>query len=187
LNPTVSVIVRTVRRPQRLRDCLQSLGTQTFRNFELVLVDMSGGLTSTIVEEMREYLPALRHLKLNGARSRPLNRGIESAEGNVITILDDDNLWDPDHLGNILRDFNDADLVYTGVRVQTFALAGEVMHERIHQLPFDFSRLLEGNFIFTVATAFRRALWDEVGRYDERFPVYGSLGASFIMNGGPIC
>jgi hypothetical protein len=61
------------------------------------------------------------------------------------------------------------------------------MHERIHQLPFDFSRLLEGNFIFTVATAFRRALWDEVGRYDERFPVYGSLGASFVMNGGPIC
>ena len=37
---------------------------------------------------------------------------IESAEGNVITILDDDNLWDPDHLGNIVRDFNDADLVY---------------------------------------------------------------------------
>jgi cellulose synthase/poly-beta-1,6-N-acetylglucosamine synthase-like glycosyltransferase len=56
----------------------------------------------------------LRHLKLNGARSRPaaLDRGIESAEGNVITILDDDNLWDPDHLGNIVRDFNDADLVY---------------------------------------------------------------------------
>jgi cellulose synthase/poly-beta-1,6-N-acetylglucosamine synthase-like glycosyltransferase len=79
LNPTVSVIVRTVRRQQ----CL------------------------------REYLPALRHLKLNGARSRSaaLNREIESAEGNVITILDDDNPWDPDHLGNILRDFNDADLV----------------------------------------------------------------------------
>ena len=97
-----------------MRECLQSLAVETFRNFELVLVDMSGGLTSTIVEEMRECLRALRHLKLNGARSRPaaLNRGIESAEGNVITILDDDNLWDPDHLGNIVRDFNDADLVY---------------------------------------------------------------------------
>ena len=113
-----------MRRPQRLRECLQSLAAETFRNFELVLVDMSRGLTSTIVEEMREYLPALRHLKLKGARSRPaaLNRGIESAEGNVITILDDDNLWDPDHLGNIVRDFNDADLVYTGVRVQPSVL-----------------------------------------------------------------
>ena len=72
----------------------------------------------------------------------------------------------------IVRDFNAADLVYTGVRVQTFTVAGELMHERIHHLPFDFPRLLEGNFIFTVATAFRRSLWDEVGHYDQRFPVY---------------
>jgi len=46
------------------------------------------------------------------------------------------------------------------------------MQEQTHYLPFDFNRLLEANFIFTVATAFRRALWDEVGRYDEGFPVY---------------
>ena len=78
-------------------------------------------------------------------------------------------------------------ILFTQVRVQTFTVAGEVMHERIHQLPFDFSRLLEGNFICTAATAFRRALWYEVGRYDERLPVRASPGASFVMNGGPIC
>jgi hypothetical protein len=80
LNPTLSVVVRTVRRPQRLRDCLQSLAAQNFRNFELVLVDMSGGLASTIVEEMRACLPALRNLKLNGATSRSpaLNRWIDT-------------------------------------------------------------------------------------------------------------
>ena len=89
--------MRTVRRPQRLCECLQSLAVQTFRNFELVLVDMSDSSVSSMVEKMREHLPAVRHLKLNGARSRPvaLNRGIESAKGNLITILDDDNLWDP--------------------------------------------------------------------------------------------
>jgi hypothetical protein len=53
-----------------LRECLQSLAAQTFRNFELVLIDMSGGLASTIVEGMRENLPALRRLELNGACSR---------------------------------------------------------------------------------------------------------------------
>jgi glycosyltransferase involved in cell wall biosynthesis len=174
LNTTVSVIVRTVRRPRRLRECLRSLAAQSFREFELVLVDMSDGSASTTAEEMSGHLPTVRHLKLNRECSRPaaLNRGIELASGELITILDDDNLWDPDHLENIARDFNGADLVYTRVRVQTFTPVGELMHERIHQLPFDFPRLLEGNFIFTVATAFRRALWDEVGRYDERFPVY---------------
>ncbi|PYS57167.1 MAG: hypothetical protein DMF76_22950 [Acidobacteria bacterium] len=88
---------------------------------------------------MSGQLPAFRHLKLDGVRSRPaaLNRGIELAEGDLITILDDDNLWDSDHLQNIVRDFNGADLVYTGVRVQTFTIAGDLMHERIHHLPFD--------------------------------------------------
>jgi len=174
MNPTVSVIMRTVRRPQRLRECLQTLGAQTYREFELVLVDMSEGSMTSIVEEMRAPLPIVRHLRLKPARSRPaaLNHGIKSASGRLITILDDDNLWEPDHLGNIVGNFNGADLVYTGVRIQTLTPEGELIQERTHYLPFDFNRLLKANFIFTVATAFRRALWDEVGRYDERFPVY---------------
>jgi glycosyltransferase involved in cell wall biosynthesis len=60
LNSTVSVIVRTVRRPQRLCECLKSLAAQTFRNFELVLVDMSDDSVSTMVEKMPEirlFLP----------------------------------------------------------------------------------------------------------------------------------
>jgi len=68
LNPTVSVIVRTVRR-QRLAECLQSLAARTFRNFELLLVDMSGGLTSTMVEEVitraGHFIPTARGLLPN--------------------------------------------------------------------------------------------------------------------------
>jgi glycosyltransferase involved in cell wall biosynthesis len=166
--------VRTVWRPQRLRECLQALSAQTYREFELVLVDMSENSMTSIVEEMRACLPVIRHLKLNGVRSRPaaLNRGIESASGRLITILDDDNLWESDHLENVVGNFNGADLIYTGVRIQTLTPDGRLVEDRLHYLPFDFQRLLEANFIFTVATAFRRALWNEVGRYDERFPVY---------------
>ena len=166
--------MRTVRRPQRLRQCLQTLAAQTYREFELVLVDMSEGSMASLIEEMRAGLPTVRHLRLKSRCSRPvaLNRGIKSASGRLITILDDDNLWEPDHLGNIVGNFNGADLIYTGVRIQTLTPDGELIQERTHCLPFDFGRLLKANFIFTVATAFRRALWDEVGRYDERFPVY---------------
>ncbi len=163
-----------MRRPQRLRECLQSLAAQTFRKFELVLVDMSAGSVTPIVGEMRTSLPIVRHLRLKRARSRPaaLNRGIESASGRLITILDDDNLWEPDHLENIVGNFNGADLIYTGVRIQTLTPGGELVQERAHYLPFDFDRLVKANFVFTVATGFPRALWNEVGRYDERFPVY---------------
>jgi len=55
-----------MRRPQRLHECLQSLAAQTLREFELILVDMSDGSVSSIVEEMSGQLPAFRHLKLDG-------------------------------------------------------------------------------------------------------------------------
>jgi len=52
-----------------LRECLQSLAARTFRNFELVLVDMSGGLTSTMVEEVitraGHFIPTARGLLPN--------------------------------------------------------------------------------------------------------------------------
>lgn len=163
-----------MRRPQYLRECLQAVAVQTYREFELVLVDMSEGSMTPILGEMRARLPLIRHLWLKHAclRSAALNRGIESARGRLITILDDDNLWESDHLENIVSNFNGADLLYTGVRVQTLTPGGDLIREQSHFLPFDFNRLLEANFIFTVATAFRRTLWNEVGRYDEQFPVY---------------
>ncbi|PYL02079.1 MAG: hypothetical protein DME32_07560 [Verrucomicrobia bacterium] len=68
MKPAVSVIVRTVRRPQRLRECLQALATQTCREFELVLVDMSEDSITSIVEEMRARLPIVRHLRLKPVR-----------------------------------------------------------------------------------------------------------------------
>ena len=139
-----------------------------------MLVDMSEGSMTSMLGEMRARLPTVRHLRLKRACSRPVapDRGIESASGRFVTILDDDNLWEPDHLANIVDNFEGADLVYTGVRIQTLTPDGKLIQEQTHYFPFDFNRLLEANFIFTVATAFRRALWDEVGRYDERFPVY---------------
>jgi len=104
LNPIVSVIVRTVRRAQRLRECLQTLAAQTYREFELVLVNMNESPMTSIVEEMRTHLPIVRHLRLKRACSRPaaLNRGIESARGRLITILDDEICGNPIILGILL-------------------------------------------------------------------------------------
>jgi glycosyltransferase involved in cell wall biosynthesis len=164
LNPTVSVIVRTVRRPQRLRECLQALAAQTYREFELVLVDMSEESMTSIVEEMGTRLPAVCHLRLNGVYPRPvaLNRGIESASGRLITILDDDNLWEPAHLGNIVENFNGAD--YLHWRSHPNADPYRSTHRGANPLSsFRLRPIAEANFIFTVATAFRRTLWDDVG------------------------
>lgn len=175
LRPAFSIIVRTVERTERLRECLESIARQTFCDFEVILVDMSDGACAGagVIAEFHSRLPAFVHLKMK-RRCRPvaLNFGIQRARGETIAVLDDDNCWEPEHLQTLGFSSTNADLVYTGVKRQTFSRAGELMHENRHFLPFDFQRLVRGNYIYATATAYRRQLWQRVSGYDNRFSVY---------------
>ncbi len=175
--PGVSVIVRTRDRPARLAEALASLAQQTFRDFEVVIVDMGGQANRAVVEQASTRLPAVTHLAAPPSYNRPqaLNRGIERAKGALFGVLDDDNLYEPEHLDHLVSGMAGAgrDIVYTATRRETYTPEGVLVHvESVHQTPFDYARLLMGNFIYATSMACRRRLWERVGGYDARFPVY---------------
>ncbi len=173
----LSVIVRTIGREERLADALDSLASQTFRRFEAVVVDMGPRPIQHVLEASRDRIPALRHLRIGRRLDRPiaLNYGIERAGGEAIAVLDDDNRYEPSHLGTLEEGLTStgADLVYAGVRRETRTPAGDLAHVDVfHQTRFDYARLLAENFIYTSSMAFRKTIWQRVGGYDGRFPVY---------------
>lgn len=171
----LGVIVRTLGRP-RLGEALDSLVAQTYDDFETVVVDMSGGGVDEVVAARAGGLRHLRHLRLGGpiCRSDALNLGVSTSDADALAILDDDNLFTPNHVGTLVRGLAEtgADLVYTGVRRQTLTPSGELVHEEPRHAAFDRDRLLFGNFIYATGTAFRRDIWQRVGGYDPRFRVY---------------
>ena len=176
-SPSLSVIVRTRARPARLAEALASLARQTFRQFEAVVVDMGDEANWSVVEQASAGLPSVQHLVVSPSLSRPgaLNYGIERAEGALFGVLDDDNLYEPEHLSNLVNGIasTGGELVYTGTRRETYTPEGDLVHvESIHQTPFDYARLLMENFIYATSMACRRRLWERVGGYDTRFPVY---------------
>ncbi len=157
-------------------DALESLAAQTHRDFEVVLVDMSDGRMQNKIEAGRGRLPHFLHLRPPGLLSRPaaLNYAIERAQGRYIGVLDDDNCYEPSHL-EVLRkgvDESGADLIYTGAILRTFTPDGKLIEEERRNAPFDFQRLLSGNYIFCSATVYSKNAWQRVGGYDLRFPVY---------------
>jgi glycosyltransferase involved in cell wall biosynthesis len=93
---SVSVIVPHYNRPEFVRAALESIHAQTVRPAEILLVD--DGSTP----ENREKLKALadlativyapRNLGISGAR----NLGAQTAKGNWLAFLDDDDIWLPD-------------------------------------------------------------------------------------------
>jgi glycosyltransferase involved in cell wall biosynthesis len=174
-NTAISVVVRTLGSP-RLSEALESLARQTRRDFEVVLVDMSGGRIENVLLRFEPRLPVLRRVTLGKPLVRPaaLNAGIAAARSPRVGILDDDNLYDPPHLERLVAglEASGADYVYTGVRHATFSPGGQLIESRDVSVPWRFDRVILGNYIYATGSAFLKSLWERVGGYDQRFTVF---------------
>ena len=174
-SPAISVVVRTLG-SARLGDALESLAVQTRRDFEVVVVDLSGGRIEGLLDRFASRLPSLRRVTPTGHRTRPaaLNAGVRAARAPLLAVLDDDNLYDPNHLEILVGglEASGADYVYTGVRHATYEPSGRLVERRDVSLPWSFDRVILGNFVYATGSAYRRSLWEAVSGYDERFVVF---------------
>lgn len=97
-----SIVVPTYNRESFILNTLESVFTQTYQNYELIIVDNCS--TDSTVELLRP-LAAAGKLKLilherNYERARSRNTGIENANGDFLTFLDSDDFMYP----NCLKD-----------------------------------------------------------------------------------
>lgn len=109
-NPLVSVVIPTCNRREVLSRCLQALTRQTYRPYEVIVVDdcssddTPGFLArfAAAHEELRlRWVRNERHAGANPSR----NRGIHAAEGEFVAFLDNDCIAEPDWLENLMRGF----------------------------------------------------------------------------------
>ena len=99
--PLVSVVLPTYNRPQYLRRALTSVMRQSFKDYEIIVVNDAGADVSHVVDEFPKTKLVTHEKKkgLSGAR----NTGIRVAEGKYIAYLDDDDIWLPDHLHQVTQ------------------------------------------------------------------------------------
>ena len=91
-NPAVSVIIPAFNRAWCLEKTLRSVLDQTFKNFELIVVD--DGSTDGTVALLQQFPQVQVHRwEDNRGVSAARNRGIEMAHGEWICFLDSDDQW----------------------------------------------------------------------------------------------
>jgi glycosyltransferase involved in cell wall biosynthesis len=94
MNALISLIVCTLGRTETLERLLNSLRQQTYRRFEIILVDQNpAGFLDPIVEAFSD-LPIVR-LKSRKGLSRGRNVGLARCEGDIVAFPDDDCWYDP--------------------------------------------------------------------------------------------
>ncbi len=101
--PKVSVVVASYNYAHLLRETLDALAAQTYRNFEVLVVD--DGSSDESVDIIREYSekdPRFSLLRHEGGVNKGLpstvKLGVETATGEFVAFCEADDLWTPDHL-----------------------------------------------------------------------------------------
>ena len=123
-NPTISVIVPVYKAEKYLEECIRSILTQTYRDFELILVedgslDRCGEICDRLAEQDRRI--TVIHKKNEGV-SIARNTGIAQAKGAYLTFVDSDDTIDEGFLEAALSglEHSGADIYISGLLMETW-------------------------------------------------------------------
>ena len=119
--PAISVIIPFYNVPEELfTNCIRSILTQTFHDFELLIIDDGSsdeyGKMLECTEKLDQRIRLIR--KKNGGVSSARNLGVDLAAGNYITFIDADDLVHPEFLSEAFDIISreEADMVIGTVR-----------------------------------------------------------------------
>lgn len=114
----VTIYTRAYNTKPYLKQCIESVLTQTYSNFEYILVD--NGCTDGSSQIMADYAAADKRIHLIRFEE---NRRVSTQQilpkfemGDYFTVLDSDDWWEPDYLERMINFLikNDLDLAVTG-------------------------------------------------------------------------
>lgn len=188
-HPLVNIVVRTKDRPVLLRRALADIAAQTYPTWTVTLVNDGGDpalverQVQTADETVRSRIRVLSNERSEGMEYAS-NQGIRAVAADLVAVHDDDDTWHPAFLERAVRDLEEHP-EQVGVAVRT-----EIVYERpnaagdafveyaretyepgIHEITF--FDLLRVNRAVPISCVFRRAIYDEVGFYDESLPACG--------------
>lgn len=99
-----SVVVPVFNRPGEILELLESLAVQTFRNFEVVIVEDGSTETSeVVVKQFAGRLDIRYFFKANSGPGDSRNYGMSRAGGNYFLILDSDCILPPGYMAEVDR------------------------------------------------------------------------------------
>lgn len=93
-----SVVIPVYNRTDTLRSAIESVFLQTFKDYEIIVVDDGSDLS--VAESLIPYMNRIhyiRHSKNRGV-SAARNTGIIAAQGEYVAFLDSDDVWLPEKL-----------------------------------------------------------------------------------------
>lgn len=163
VTPSVSVIVPCYNGGRFMPQLLGSLASQTFRDFEIVIVD-DGSTDAATRQELDNVDPSVRVIRqTNKGLSAARNAGITAAAADLVLTLDCDDMIAPNYLSEAvaLLDAAPADVALVLSHQQLVGAASGPLERHFNRFDLLFANPIPS------AVLLRKSAWQEVGGYDE--------------------
>jgi glycosyltransferase involved in cell wall biosynthesis len=172
--PTVSVIMPAYNVERYLAESIDSVLAQTYRDFEIVIVDDgSTDRTPSIAERYRRAFPdqVVLALRENRGVASARNTALGVARGAVLALLDSDDTWFPTFLAEQM-DILDANPDVAIVTANAFNRGGPRDGRPVNPVddrrpPPNLAEILRDETATFIMSVFRREVADAVGGFDE--------------------
>ena len=192
--PKVSVIIPSYNCAQYITDAVDCVLAQTYQDFEIVVVD--DGSTDHTKDALQPYMNRIQYIYqknkgLPGAR----NTGIKASNGEWITLLDADDLWDTHKLEcemKVMEDhpdvkfafsdarlFNNEGVLMPSVMLQPNQYSSRTIKHSISHFQTDDGNVLvrnlldelvfDGNPMMVACVIIKKEVFDHVGLFNEKF------------------
>jgi len=174
--PFISVIIPTLNRYEYLKDVFKDLEKQTYKHFEVIVVDQSEPFDE---EQFQGWDLDLKYwYQSDKALWKARNDAIRSSKGDFILLYDDDSLIEDDWIEQHLKciEYFDAD-ISSGVSISVVGAA----------VPAHYSYFRWSDQLDTGNALVKREVFETIGLFDRQFEKQrmgdGEFGLRSYLNG----
>lgn len=176
--PRVSVIIPAYNTAAFIAETLDSVFSQTFRDFEVIVINDGSPDTAGLEVALQPYITRVHYVRqenrgLSGAR----NAGVRIARGELLAFIDSDDIWMPDYLSAQVEFLDSHPRVHASIAdALLFGSCGEAVVWRTLKegtgpiLTFEQMLKREGGQLPSAMVARRQRVL-QVGMFDEQLRI----------------
>ncbi|OGZ06576.1 MAG: hypothetical protein A2942_00275 [Candidatus Lloydbacteria bacterium RIFCSPLOWO2_01_FULL_50_20] len=173
--PKVSIVIPTHNRPLLLARAIRSVLSQTFSDYEVIVVDDGDkprvrDIVDALNDDRFRYIA---HHPANQGGSATRNTGIKESHGEYVAFLDDDDEWLSEKLALQVEAIKgvDQEVGFVATGVENVTEHGSTYNQTKNGT-HDFSVIVLLRFkgFITSSLLIRRSVFDSVGFFDESLP-----------------
>jgi len=175
----ISVIVLTYNRARMVTEAIDSILSQTFKDFELIVMDnCSSDNTEAVIKAYTDE--RIRYFKHDNGGIIAVNRnyGMSQARGDYLAFCDDDDLWLPEKLEKQMLEFKkDSQVALVCTNAIIFdenGERGEFFKAGLPDSNFTFESLVWRSSVICSSVMVRKSVIDDVGMMDESPEIFSA-------------